>query len=907
MPRPSSPQGSVSLDGDTLFVRFRFSEVRFKAIKLIRGARFDKERKHWRLPLHSLPELARMDEFSPEHMHYQFDMEPVAQKLHERARALLAARERFTASPFSVASEDIELLRPEIVFRLNEFGALRAELAPSSSAKRHLEALPGVHYIRREKLYFLSPAQLPDFLKVLRDKRVSFAVERDTSERLKLGTTTRSRLSGEPSSGSPEELYQALLFPFLALHPTLPLTLQFIGWTTEQLKDCLPKEESFVIRKTKSQRLSMLDAARLLYQADAMGHRAWVTSGAQQALKAFAESSEQHGASKGTSCGIEDSILALNPPPACWITTIDGRGAFLIAHALFDTHLEKRRDLWADSVLAKSSQFPNHHLLPWRGSLLRRAFERLQEIPELRTTPQSASYRAHLLELSSREMHLRRSAEFHSMTDASPMLHNQELEQKLFPHQRIAVKWLLESRQGILGDDMGLGKTLSILCALQELKTRREVTRALIICPNSLVRNWLREAAQWTKDLRLHALPQGKRAREEYMLELESHGQYDGIIVNFETARLDYVYPTLQRLFSSQGNLLCIDESQRIKNPQSKAFEVIRDLSKSFGRRFLLTGTPTPRDLSDIWGQMMIVDQGERLGKNFYDWLTSVAELGNKYSEMAVRRYLPEQVEETILRVHEVLLRRRKEEVVNLPPKTFSTRDIELTSSQEKRYDEVRNELLLRMRTIDGKDYVRSIDSILEQYLRAVQIASNPRLVDPTWVGDPAKFLELDQIVNEIVEERGGKLVIWTNYLGNVDELTARYSKLGVAPFSGKVSPAKRQASIQEFQETESKLKILVAVPAAGGVGITLTAAQTAVYVEKTWNAEHWMQSVDRIHRIGQTGLVNIISLHACKVDELIAFNLRRKELNQARLLRGVEIDPSSLYPTREELLQALT
>jgi SNF2 family DNA or RNA helicase len=211
------------------------------------------------------------------------------------------------------------------------------------------------------------------------------------------------------------------------------------------------------------------------------------------------------------------------------------------------------------------------------------------------------------------------------------------------------------------------------------------------------------------------------------------------------------------------------------------------------------------------------------------------------------------------------------------------------------------------MRSLSGEQFVREITNILEEYLRAVQVSSNPRLIDPEWKGEPAKFLELDEIVREVVHEQGQKIVVWTNYLGNVRELCERYKEFGAAPFSGEVSAAERETTVRRFQE-ESDLSVLVAVPAAGGVGITLTAAQTAVYVDKTWNAEHWMQSVDRIHRIGQRGTVNVISLLGCKVDEIIHWNLRRKEQGQARVLGDYADgeDSRSGRITREELLQAL-
>ena len=95
-------------------------------------------------------------------------------------------------------------------------------------------------------------------------------------------------------------------------------------------------------------------------------------------------------------------------------------------------------------------------------------------------------------------------------------------------------------------------------------------------------------------------------------------------------------------------------------------------------------------------------------------------------------------------------------------------------------------------------------------------------------------------------------------------------------------------------------------MPAAGGVGITLTAAQTAVYLDRTWNAEHWLQSIDRVHRIGQAGTVRIIVLSGSKVDDLIGYNLKRKSDQMNRLLAGAG-DSELLLPTIQELLEALS
>jgi len=366
-------------------------------------------------------------------------------------------------------------------------------------------------------------------------------------------------------------------------------------------------------------------------------------------------------------------------------------------------------------------------------------------------------------------------------------------------------------------------------------------------------------------------------------------------------------------LLSRRRVLLCVDESQRAKNHASKTFQALRILATHCPRRVLLSGTPAPKDASDIWAQMLLLDEGERFGTNFYQWLEKIAVLGNRYSDYAIKSFREEVVAEEITRVQEILLRRRKEDVINLPEKTFTTRDITLSGDQRRRYDEIRQELLLRIESTTGEVYFKEITSILEEYLRAVQMASNPRLIDPGFTGDPAKFVELDEIVNEVVGERGEKIVIWTNFLLNVSELVERYKKYGAAPFSGEVPTDVRAKTVDQFQNGPTP-RVLVALPAAGGVGITLTAAQTAVYIDKTWNGEHWMQSVDRLHRIGQRGTVNVITLQAGKVDWLIGRNLQRKTELQSQLLGDgsgrfeLEAPPSSgaAVPTREELLAAL-
>ncbi len=502
-----------------------------------------------------------------------------------------------------------------------------------------------------------------------------------------------------------------------------------------------------------------------------------------------------------------------------------------------------------------------------------------------------------------------RNEKFQALSDYTlddELLGGQGVADKLYPHQRVAVEWLAHNDRALLGDDMGLGKTVTVLASFERATAEGATEFLLVICPNSLKRNWIREASAWFPKRKLSLVPEMKADRIKFFRHLRLGVRtIEGIVLNYESVRLPSVLEELIEIVKQKKVFLCLDESQRAKNPRSKGFTALSQLAPLASRKVLLSGTPIPRDLSDIWAQIYLLDQGERFGTNFYRWLTQVAEVGTKYSEFAVKKFKKKESDEVVKRVRELLLRRRKEDVLSLPEKTFMTRDIELSGDQKAFYDEVRKELLLRVTSMTGETFLREINNVLEEYLRAVQVASNPRLVDPTWQGDPAKFLECDEIVREVVEEGGGKLVLWTNYLLNIEELEKRYAHLGAAGFSGDVSPEEREKRVREFQTGDS-LKILIAVPAAGGVGITLTAAQTAVYIDKTWNAEHFLQSVDRVHRIGQKGTVSIISLHSSKVDELISYNLSRKE----RVMRALLGDTTGhIYEERlspEELRAAL-
>ena len=838
-------------------VDFAYAPELVALVKKIPGYRFDGTTKLWSIPPASLTQLETLlieSKFQFARLFLKEDIELVTKATNDDRHAAFAEIKK---NPFEVTLRTLGLVGPEVIIcGVPPSSGLRVVTPLRTLGAKLLESLPGVSFIGNESLHFIPAEQVVTFCKLLRDSEISFGIEESVGRSLKSSAALRASALEGTRMLARAELEASRLVPVIDWEQaTHSFTLH--DFTKEQLKQAFPQ-----LTRKRTFKISASELFQFSFTQPRLPFHIWLTDTAHE----MQERSRQ----------------------------VDHEGVPTAQHSIIFS-IDENEDI---SLLASKKVIPN---------LSRALSERLAETHDpawyaatfsdegflelwhtmkgTESISQSEAFSRRVNDLENRERAKSQTKSFRQALDfkvSSSVLETSGVAAKLYPHQRVGVEFLIATDRAFLGDDMGLGKTLTVLSTFYALQTAGKLDLLLVLCPASLVGNWRREAQAWFPMLAVASLV-GSRVEKSWLLRLLNKSMLatSVLIVNYEGARLSYVLEGLQQLLEDKKTLICLDESQRVKNAQSKTFQALKVLVPKAKRRVLLSGTPTPRDITDLWAQMYLLDDGERYGRNFFRWLNRIAELGTKFSDYSVKRFKAHRVKEALGRLDELLLRRKKEDVVSLPEKTFTHRYIQLSGDQESRYEEVREALLLRTTSQSGEEFTREIASILEEYLRAVQIASNPRLVDPAWVGEPAKFLELDDIVKEVVVESGRKLVIWTNYLLNVTELCERYKAYGIKPFSGEVKPEIRTKTVAEFQ-SDSELKILVAIPAAGGVGITLTAADTAVYIDKTWNGEHWMQSIDRIHRIGQKGTVTIISLLASRVDEMIHRNVERKREFQA-------------------------
>lgn len=387
---------------------------------------------------------------------------------------------------------------------------------------------------------------------------------------------------------------------------------------------------------------------------------------------------------------------------------------------------------------------------------------------------------------------------------------------------------------GVLADDMGLGKTVQGLAHILLRKQKGLLTSpALVVCPTSVVSNWINEAERLTPDLKVLRLTGPDRAHN-YTKIL----QYDIVVTSYALLVRDE-----ESLCQSEWSIVILDESQYIKNPVTtiaKAAYKLRARS-----RFCFTGTPVENNLRELWSQFNFV-MPNMLGnrKSYTNYFQKPIE-HNSDSERA--RILRK-------RIRPFLLRRTKSEVAQeLPPKTLILQPVELVGEQRDLYESVRLAMHKRVNEeLREKGITGMRILIIDALLKLRQTCCDPRLVKlkmADGITDSAKLLTLMDMVPQLVQE-GRKILIFSQFRKMLEliEVELQREGLNYAMLTGVTKD--RQSEINKFQN--GKVPIFLISLKAGGTGLNLTAADTVIHYDPWWNPAVEDQATDRAYRIGQ-------------------------------------------------------
>ncbi len=445
---------------------------------------------------------------------------------------------------------------------------------------------------------------------------------------------------------------------------------------------------------------------------------------------------------------------------------------------------------------------------------------------------------------------------------------------KMFAHQKHAVRWMVSHRNrpykgvrlkgGILADDMGLGKTFAALIAAH-VHHQADGAEIVVLAPKSLCGNWTKEARMAGVRVNVYS---SSKIPAEGRVEQDHQGKPKKVYSPSEGLPARYV--------------LLADEAHYFQNMKSDRTQ--RFLALAMSDRcvavYPLTGTPIkngrPVNLLPLLKAI-----GHPLANNPKAYevrycagrLEQVVAKNVKTGERVARQVWKNDGATNLVELHEItkgcILRRLKGECLDLPEKVRSLVEVEPEDDARRAYDETFARLRAEYRRRLANDEITGFGDhlvMLSNLRRAASIAKAPTAVE---------------MVEEVLEQ-GGQAVVSCEFKDGANIVANHF---GVRVFDGSLSTAQRDEMVARFQAGDQK--VIVLMGKAGGVGITLTAGQTIILLDRPWTPGDAVQIEDRVHRIGQAGMVNAYWLQYGAADTKVDNVLMQKQENIEEVLHG--------------------
>ena len=450
------------------------------------------------------------------------------------------------------------------------------------------------------------------------------------------------------------------------------------------------------------------------------------------------------------------------------------------------------------------------------------------------------------------------------------------------PHQAQALSAIRDMDYSAVFHEQGLGKTkIGLDLALIWLETN-VVDSVLIVTKKGLLENWFNEISIHTH-IRPYLLSQDRKKNfylfnspvEMYLCHYE--------VLNSEKSRLNLFLKT-------RRVAIILDESHKIKNPNSQITQTLFGLSRGFEKKCIMTGTPVANRPYDLWSQVYFLDEGNSLGKDFESFKSSMDLTKDIVTSQKKKKLFEDSLSFLYKKIKHFSVRETKESSgIELPDKEVKNIYVEMQGKQASIYSVFEREISVEIEK-SGKAVSDNVEPILKRLMRLAQVASNPLTVDDSYDEIPAKFARLKKILEGVVES-GSKAIVWTSFIKNADWLSSSLKSMGAVKVHGKMGIDSRNSNLRKFKEQENR-RILVATPASSKEGLTLTQANWCIFYDRSFSLDDYLQAQDRIHRISQKQTCHVINLIARNsIDEWVDRLLSAKHL-AAQLGQGdIELD----------------
>ena len=471
---------------------------------------------------------------------------------------------------------------------------------------------------------------------------------------------------------------------------------------------------------------------------------------------------------------------------------------------------------------------------------------------------------------------------------------NYKFKTRPYAHQLKALEMSWKKEVFAYFMEMGTGKSKVLLDNIAMLYDRGKINGALIVAPKGVYKNWLE--SEIPEHLVEHI--QNKTVLWQALINKKQQAKLDTLfkpevdlhilIMNVEAFSTKKGLDFAAKFLSCHDALVAIDESTTIKNPGAQRTKNILRLSKLSKYRRILTGSPVTKSPLDLYTQCFFLDPWLLDHDSYYTFRTRYALMktahfnGRSVQVVIGYRHLDELSEKLRPFSYRVL----KDDCLDLPPKTFMKRIIQLSPEQKRLYQQMKS---MALAELNGK--MLTTFNAVTQIMRLQQITCGHFKADDDSIQE-IKNNRITELMN-VLEEVEGKAVIWAHWRHDIATIVREIEKEypgSVMTYYGDTTTEDRQKAIRAMQDPESKIRFLVGTPQTGGYGITLTGASTMIYYSNGYDLEKRQQSEARIDRIGQKKPMTYIDILAeDTVDEKIVKALRKK-VNIATEVMGEEL-----------------
>ena len=463
---------------------------------------------------------------------------------------------------------------------------------------------------------------------------------------------------------------------------------------------------------------------------------------------------------------------------------------------------------------------------------------------------------------------------------------------KPFDHQRKAFYMSRDKKAFALLMEQGTGKTKVIIDNAAYLYSKGEINSLVVIAPNGVHRNWVKEVSTHIPDWCPHktfyySSGMNKKRIEEFNEVHSSTLDLKIFTFNVEAFVSQKAIYYMQKILVSGNVMLVADESSRIKRPGAKRTKIITKFGKQAKYKRIMTGTPVTKGAEDVYSQFKFLDPQILGYDSFYSFKARYCIMGG-FENREVVSY--QNIEELTRNIEGHSFRVLKKDCLDLPDKIYQRHYVEMTPKQKKIYQNMKKSFVAELegQTVDAPEAITRL-------LRLQQILCG-------WFPTEEGISKIDdknpriEALKEILSDIDSKVIIWARFKADLRAIERALGDLAVS-YHGDVTSDARELAVSRFQD-DPKIKYFIGNPQSGGIGLTLTAADYAIYYSNSFDLEQRMQSEDRCHRIGTKNNITYIDIEARKtVDSKIIKALREKK----NIADVITKDPISLFMEEED------